>query len=141
MGLKMNRLKGLSRSRAIVTAKASIPVYLDVHPLSDYEPIGRLGAAWIGEHRQNSSRQLVVVQQCRQNILSGFRRYLQLAHLHLARPIALYSARDVYLSYEYVELGLEEILPLSDSEVASVLSQVMSKPSTQSAQQRLTLPR
>lgn len=121
----MNRLKRFGRSKAVVAAKASILAYVDAHPLSDFEPIGHLGMAWVGLHRQNSSRQFVMVQQCRQSILTGFRRNIQLAHLNIARPIALYSSSDeVHLAYEYLELELQDLLPLSDTEVASILSQV-----------------
>ncbi|KAK4070220.1 hypothetical protein Purlil1_13550 [Purpureocillium lilacinum] len=122
----MNRLKRFGRSKVVVAAKASILAYVDAHPLSDFEPIGHLGMAWVGLHRQNSSRQFVMVQQCRQSILTGFRRNIQLAHLNIARPIALYSSSDeVHLAYEYLELELQDLLPLSDTEVASILSQVM----------------
>ncbi|KAM4067497.1 hypothetical protein HRG_012280 [Hirsutella rhossiliensis] len=121
---KMNRRVNFSRANDFVTIKASIPAYVNAHPLSDYEPIGQLGTAWIGLYRQISSRQLVVVQRCRQNILSGFLPYLQLAHLNIARPIALYGiAEEVYLTYEYVELEPRDLLPVSDTEIASILSQ------------------
>ncbi|RFU75095.1 kinase domain-containing [Trichoderma arundinaceum] len=109
-----------------VTAIAAMPAYLDVHPMSDYEPVGRTGAAWVGSHRQYSKRQLVIVQQVRQATTADFKRFARLAHLHIARPMALYSTgADMHVAYEYIELELCDLLPLFEVEVAAIMSQIL----------------
>ncbi|KAL7940680.1 hypothetical protein V8C42DRAFT_336867 [Trichoderma barbatum] len=103
-----------------------MPVYPDIHPMSDYEPVGNAGTAWIGSHRQCSSRQLAVIKEVHQTTASDIQRFVQLAHLHIARPIALYStSAKVYVAQEYIELDLDDLLPLSEIEIAVIMSQIL----------------
>ncbi|KAK0761656.1 hypothetical protein N5P37_005638, partial [Trichoderma harzianum] len=108
------------------TVIAGMPAYLDIHPVSDYEPMGRTGSAWIGSHRQCSSRQLAIIQTVYQATASDIKKHVQIAHPHIARPIALYSTGiDMYVAYEYIELDLYDLLPLSEIEVAVIMSQIL----------------
>lgn len=106
------------------TAIAGMPAYLDMHPMFHYEPVGRIGAEWIGSYRQPSNRQLALVRQVRATT-PDFMRFTQLAHLHIARPIALYSTGiEMYVAYEYIELNLLDLCPLHEVEIAAVMFQV-----------------
>lgn len=113
----------MARGRS-VAAIAGIPAYLDMHPMFHYEPVGRIEAEWIGLHRQLSYRQLVLVRQVRATT-PDLMRFAQLAHLHIARPIALYSTGiEMHVAYEYIELGLLDLSPLNEMEIAAVMFQV-----------------
>jgi hypothetical protein len=96
---------------------AAVPVHLDVHPLRDYEPIGKTDSAWIGSCRQPSSHRVVVVRRS-----SHFS--------NIARLTALYCVgSELYVIYEHVEFDILDLVPLSLDEIATVASQV---PSNQS---------
>ncbi|KAL7783275.1 hypothetical protein V8C37DRAFT_406675 [Trichoderma ceciliae] len=108
------------------TVVAGMPAYLDMHPISDYEPMGHMGTAWIGSHRRCSSRQLAIIQKVYQSTASDIRKFVQMTHPHIARPIALYStSMDMYVAYEYIELDLYDLLLLSELEVAVIMSQCL----------------
>lgn len=115
---------GYNMEKGIVGVKASIPTYLDRHPLHDYEPVSRTQDAWIGMNRQRACRQFAVVQEVRQPVLPSFRKLVDIAHPNVIRPAALYVAAETFVAYEYVELDVFDILPLSIREVASIMSQV-----------------
>lgn len=120
----------VSRHRVkLIFARTLIPSYLDVHPLSDYEPVGRVETAWIGLHRQKPNRQLVIVQQLHHDKFSSFETLTQLAHANIARPAALYCVGTMlYVTYEYAELELTDLPPLSEMEVAAIIFQVSNWP-------------
>ncbi|UKZ72436.1 hypothetical protein TrVFT333_000065 [Trichoderma virens FT-333] len=127
MARKGSQARPVGVEDGATTVMAGMPVYLDQHPISHYEPMGHTGTAWIGLHRQYSSRQLAVVQTVYQTTASDIQRFVQLAHLHIARPIALYSTgAEMHVAHEYIELDLYDLLPLSETEVAAIMSQVCS---------------
>lgn len=108
-----------------VVAIAAMPLTYDVHPMFHYEPVGSIGAAWIGSYRQLSSRQMVVVQKVYQATTSDNKKFAQITHLNIARPIAFYSTgKETYVAYEFIELDLLDLRPLSEVEVAVIMSQV-----------------
>jgi len=111
-------------SNHTVPTEAPIPTYLDVHPLSDYEPIGRLRTAWIGLHRLGSPRQKVTVERVYQTNLGGLQSLARIVHHNIAATKALYCVNaELYVVYEYVELDIFD-LPMSQLEIATVMSQV-----------------
>lgn len=114
--------------KGIVCVKASMPIYLDRHPLHDYEPVSRTAHTWIGMHRQRACRQFAVVQEVRQSVLPSFRKLVDMAHPNVIRPLALYIAAETFVAYEHehVELDIFDTIPLSIKEVASAMSHVWS---------------
>lgn len=113
------------KSNDIVPTEAPIPTYLDIHPVSDYEPIGRLGTAWIGLHRLGSTRQKVMVERVYQTNIADLKRVARIVHHNIAPPKALYCvSAELYVVYEYVELNIFDLVPMSQMEVATIMSQV-----------------
>lgn len=108
-----------------VVAIAAMPPTYDVHPTFHYEPVGSIGTAWIGSYRQLSKRQMVVVQEVYQATTSDNKKFAQITHLNIVRPIAFYSTgKEMYVAYEFIELDLLDLRPLSEIEVAGITSQV-----------------
>lgn len=108
-----------------VCPRFSIPAYLDVHPLKDYEPVGRAGGTWVGSYRGHAGRHTVMVQQLHQTSLSDFRMLARVAHPNIAHPIALYIVgEEVHVAYEYVELNVFDLPLPSQLETAAIMAQV-----------------
>lgn len=102
----------------------ALPAYLNRRPEADYYPIGSLDTAWIGQRRNWRLRQLVTVQQLKRKVLSELNCLAQITHENIAQPVALYSEKDeLYIVYEYMDLDLFELLPLSEIEISSVMKQ------------------
>lgn len=113
MALKRSRAPPIAEEDNTKTVIAGMPAYLDIHPVSDYEPIGRTGTAWIDSHRECSSRRLAVVQAVYQTTASDIKKLAQLAHPHVTRPIALYSTGiDMYVVYEHLEMAVRDFTEL-----------------------------
>ncbi|KAI5465169.1 hypothetical protein BGZ63DRAFT_172238 [Mariannaea sp. PMI_226] len=107
-----------------ITAKTSLPIYLNRHPDFDYEQIVQRGTTWTGKHRR--SRQLVVVREVSHTRLTDFNRFAGVAHVNVARQLGVYHVKSqAYLAYEYVDLDVLEALPLSQEEISAVVSQAM----------------
>lgn len=114
-----------SGTRADRCVKSSIPAHLDVHPLHDYEPVGRSGDFWVGLYRAKASRRMAYVQQVIPPRLDDLQRLSQVAHRNLARPMALYLLRDEgYIAWEYVDLDVLDLPPVSIAETAAIMAQV-----------------
>ncbi|KAL7783597.1 hypothetical protein V8C37DRAFT_406614 [Trichoderma ceciliae] len=111
-----------------VTTRASIIGYLNRSPEADYLNLNVdvVGTSWIGAHRAHSSRQLAAIQRVEGAALTDFRFLAGIAHPNVTRLIALYyDDGAVYVSYEFVALDLFDICPLSEPEIAEVMSQVI----------------
>lgn len=108
-----------------IKRRVSIPVYLDTHPIRDYEPVGRVGQTWVGSHRDRSSRQMAMVHQLHLTNLADFRGLSRASHPNVAHPIALYVVgHEPHLAYEYVELDIFDLHSPSALEVAAIMAQV-----------------
>lgn len=101
-----------------------LPAYLNRHPEADYYPLRYLSTTWIGQRRNWRLRQLVTVQMLKRIVLSDLSRLAEITHESIAHPIALYSKKDeLYIVYEYTDLDLFDLLPLSETEISSVMKQ------------------
>lgn len=112
-----------------VTARAGIVCHMERSPEDDYRKIETSttteSTSWVGEYRINSCRQLAVIQTVTGNAFSDFRFLAKIAHANIARILALYhNDYTVYVAYECVALDLFDICPLSEPEIAEVMSQV-----------------
>ena len=115
------------RESVLTPAKANPPVYLKRSPLSDYKPVGVISSGWIGLHRRPLTWQFAIIEEIQEMDIGHFRLFCDAAHQNIARPLAIYYDELVHIVYEYAELSLFDILPLSSEvEVASVMSQVVS---------------
>lgn len=52
-----------AQNRVNKGVKSSIPAYLDVNPLHDYEPVGHAGDSSVDLYRDTAIRQMVYIQQ------------------------------------------------------------------------------
>lgn len=129
----LKRKQAFRGDRLEVTARSNLVGYLNRGPEADYVKLEAgfgynspaHSTAWVGEHRRHNSRQLAVVQVVAKAGLTDFRFLAGIAHPNIARLIALYHKDDiVHVVYEYVELNLFDICPLSEVEVVEVMSQV-----------------
>lgn len=112
------------------TASAvNVILHCDRHPELDYVPLQHrpLGEAtlqpWIGVHRNHQSRQLVVVQEVKNNHLQDLSCLSKISAPNIARIIALYYKVDaVYAVQELVSLNITDLALLSESEIAEVFA-------------------
>jgi hypothetical protein len=109
----------------------NVILHCDRHPELDYVPLQRrpLGEAtlipWIGVHRNRQSRQLVVVQEVKNNRLQDLSCLSKISAPNVARIMALYHKADtVYAVQELVSLDVMDLTPLGESEIAEVFAQV-----------------
>ena len=106
------------------SAHRALPAYLDRRPEADYYPLGSIDTAWIGQRRNWRLRQLVTIQQLKSKVVSELNCLAQITHENIAQPIALYSEKDeLHIVYEYMDLDLFDLLPLSETEISSVMKQ------------------
>ena len=100
-------------------------VYLDTHPLHDYEPQRKLGTAWQGTSRAGSCRSLFMVDRLQNAALSSFAQFAKLHHSNLVTPVAFYCVADeIYVIHEYEGKSLSDVHPLPAQEASSILLQV-----------------
>ena len=121
-------MAGAEASRALhcIAVKAAVVVKVSQHPREDYEELGTTHKGWVGLHRRKVMRQLVVVQRVNPGAFGLMARLTQIAHLNIARPLALYQHEGQdFVSYEFLDLDLFDVLPLYQVEVAAVMLQVM----------------
>lgn len=110
----------------------SYPVVLICrHPKEDYCPVpgnacvDLRSTAWVGECRKRQNRRLAVVQEVKNAGLLDLKCLAQIAAPNVARVHALYHQDNrFFAAYEYIDLDITEIGPLSDKEIASVFLQV-----------------
>ncbi len=109
----------------------NVILHCDRHPELDYIPLQHrpLGEAallpWMGVHRNRQNRQLVVVQEVKNNRLQDLSCLSKISAPNVARIIALYHKADaVYAVQELVSLNVMDLTPLSESEIAEVFAQV-----------------
>ena len=103
----------------------AVPVYLDVHPLHDFEIIGRTGPYWVGLRRRQSSSQLVLLHRVQQTSLADFRRLSRVAHPYISRPVGLYLVKlDAYIAFEHTELDVHDLPFRSVADVGNIMAQV-----------------
>ncbi|KAK3933700.1 hypothetical protein QBC46DRAFT_275266 [Diplogelasinospora grovesii] len=124
----LRRKPAFLRESIVVPTKVLPAVYLNRSPGIDYKPVNIQKGTWIGVHRNRGAHQFVVVQELRHIDITDFSFLAQSTHTNITQPLGLYYCQDgVYITYEYVELDLLDILPLSsETEVASVMSQILS---------------
>ncbi|KGQ02494.1 hypothetical protein BBAD15_g12295 [Beauveria bassiana D1-5] len=97
----------------------------DYLPLHDRPP-GLPSAAWTAAHRENRSRQLVVVQQIENDRLCELRSLAAISSPNIARLLAVYhSGKATFSVQEHVDLDVLELAPLCEREIAAVFSQVL----------------
>lgn len=76
-------------------------------------------------HRNRQSRQLVVVQEVKNNRLQDLSCLSKISAPNVARIMALYHKADtVYAVQELVSLDVMDLTPLGESEIAEVFAQV-----------------
>jgi hypothetical protein len=103
----------------------AIPMYLDMHPLHDYEPIGRENGAWIGSSRDHDRHPLVMVRKVYQMSIAHLQALAQVKHPNISRPVALYVVgEDLYPVYDFEELDISDLPSLPCPQVATILAQV-----------------
>ncbi|KAH6869002.1 hypothetical protein B0T10DRAFT_419061 [Thelonectria olida] len=111
----------------LASANKVLPIYLNRHPETDYFPVDSPKTVWIGQRRDWRIRQLVAVQELEGKALSELSRLAEVTHDNIAQPVALYHISDkLYIVYEYVDLDLFDLLPLSEWEASGVMKQVIS---------------
>lgn len=111
---------------AVVPLRATLIAHLGRHPDNDYVRVCYVAKGWIGVHRTLAKRQLVMVQRVNYITTAGFMHMATAVNLHIVRPIALYKCDGIsHVAFEYVELDMLEILPLSEVEAAAFMLQVM----------------
>lgn len=129
-GMPLRRRRPFAQGGIIeVTARASIVGHMERSPEDDYCKVEgsttTKGTSWVGEYRNRSYRQLAVIQTVAGEAFSDFRFLAKIAHPNIARILALYHYDNtVYVAYECVPLDLFDICPLSEPEIAEVMSQV-----------------
>ncbi|KAK8140928.1 hypothetical protein G3M48_001321 [Beauveria asiatica] len=97
----------------------------DYLPLHDRPP-GLPSAAWTAAHRENRSRQLVVVQKIENDRLCELRSLAAISSPNIARLLAVYhSGKATFSVQEHVDLDVLELAPLCEREIAAVFSQVL----------------
>ncbi|KAM3548393.1 hypothetical protein ARSEF4850_009436, partial [Beauveria asiatica] len=112
-------------------AAVSIVLYCNRHPDEDYLPLhdrppGLPSAAWTAAHRENRSRQLVVVQKIENDRLCELRSLAAISSPNIARLLAVYhSGKATFSVQEHVDLDVLELAPLCEREIAAVFSQVL----------------
>ena len=98
--------------------------------MHDYEPVGRLGNFWVGLYREKASRRMAYVQQVIPPRLDDLQTLSQIAHRNLARPISLYFLHEeAYIAWEFVDLDILDLPPVSVTETAATMAQVREQPS------------
>lgn len=115
-----------------VGVTASYPVVLVCrHPKEDYCPVpgnacvDPRSTAWVGACRKLQNRRLAVVQEVKNAGLLDLKCLAQIAAPNVARVYALYHQHNRFFAvYEYVDLDVTEVGPLSDKEIANVFLQV-----------------
>lgn len=118
---------------AMLRRKQCIVLYCNRHPDEDYLPLHNKPAgdltptAWTAAHRENRSRQLVVVQEVKNDRLSELRSLAAISSPHVARLLALYQlGKSTFSVQELVDIDVLELPPLCEREIAGVFSQVQS---------------
>ena len=100
-------------------------------PTSDYFPYFTdqpERSTWIGQHRDNVARQLVVIKELTITKIFDIRRLTSVVHPNVAKPISFYHiGEQLYVVHQYLSLSIFDLLPLSSSEIASVMKQVSSE--------------
>jgi hypothetical protein len=102
------------------------------HPKEDYYPVSGEATiagttAWVGVCRKNHIRKLAVIQEVRNAGLLDLKCLSQIAVPNVARVVALYHQKNkFYAAYEYIDLDILEIGPLTDMEIANAFLQVSS---------------
>ena len=100
-------------------------VYMDTHPLHDYEPQRKLGTSWQGTSRVGSCRSLFMVDRMQNAALSSLAQFAKLHHNNLVIPVAFYCvADDMYVIHEQEGRSLSDGHPLPAQEARSILFQV-----------------
>lgn len=126
----LRRKNAFRTTQVELTTKSQLVCYLDRDPDSDYMELATVhttqqNAAWVGQHRKHNSRQLAVIQPVTNEEFTDFKVLAGLAHPNIARLRALYHKDGaVHVVYEYVELDIFDICPLSEPEIAEAMSQV-----------------
>jgi hypothetical protein len=102
-------------------------LYLDTHPLHDYEPLRKLGTAWLGTPRNGSHHSIVTVDRIHNASLSSLSQFSRLCHGNLVTPVAFYSVSDdAYVVHEYQGESLFDLRLLPVQNATSMVFQVRS---------------
>ncbi|TQV90507.1 hypothetical protein IF1G_10830 [Cordyceps javanica] len=98
-------------------------VYMDMHPLHDYEPLRKLGSSWQGRSRVGSCRSLFAVDRVQDAALSSLAQFAKLHHSNLVTPVAFYCVADaVYVVvYEYEGESLSYLPPLPAQDIVHTI--------------------
>lgn len=124
-------LRRRPRASPLRTAAVSIVLHCNRHPDDDYLPLHErptgspASTGWVAAHRVNRARQLVAVQEIKNDKLSDLRLLAAISSSNVARLLAVYQCGKVAFSVqEHVDLDVLELAPLCEREIATVFSQV-----------------
>jgi hypothetical protein len=100
-------------------------LYLDTHPLHDYEPLRKLGTSWHGTLRNGSSHSLFTVDRVHNASLLSIFQFSRLCHVNLVAPVAFYCVLDdLYVVHECQGESLSDLHPLPAQDATNILFQV-----------------
>lgn len=109
----------------------NVVLHCNRHPHYDYRPTetghcqeeGQF--AWIAVHHDPLYRQLVVIQQIKPTSLTYLNCLAKIALPNVARVVAMYhDGKSLFSVTEYIELGIADLLPLTENEIAGLFAQV-----------------
>ena len=109
----------------------NVVLHCNRHPHYDYRPTDTRNfhqenkSAWIAIHRDPLYRQLVVIQQIKPTSLTYLNCLAKIALPNVARVVAMYhDGESLFSVTEYIELGIADLLPLTEYEIADLFAQV-----------------
>ena len=127
--MPIRRMNLFRKSSRVITVKANLLAYPDKAPTADYIYAATVNGIHVAEHRQRMTRQLVLIQEVAEMTVTQFSDFAKVTHENVARPISFYQkGNQGSIVYEFVDLDLVDILPLSHNEIASVMLQVSTAP-------------
>lgn len=121
--MSLRRKAASRRTSETGSVKASLYAYPDRDLEKDYIIWNSINGIKVGQCRHENTRQLVIVQEVKRISVSQFSRVLRIFHENIASPIFLYKS---HIIYEFVDLDIVDVLPLSQPEIANAMAQAMS---------------
>ncbi|KAK9443997.1 uncharacterized protein VB005_02523 [Metarhizium brunneum] len=121
--MSLRRKPAFRRTSETGSVKASLYAYPDRDLEKDYIIWNSINGIKVGQCRHENTRQLVIVQEVKRISVSQFSRVLRIFHENIASPIFLYKS---HIIYEFVDLDIVDVLPLSQPEIANAMAQAMS---------------
>ncbi|TQV90263.1 hypothetical protein IF1G_11096 [Cordyceps javanica] len=118
--------------RPLRPAAVRIALHLDRHPTIDYLPLNSqqrepATGSWTAMHRNHEKRQLVDIQQVKNDSLLDLNSLSAISNPYVAHPIAVYYYhKRAFFVQEHVALSVLELAPLCEHQIAYIFTQVLS---------------